>query len=215
MTDSAQPQPGAGSAIAVSPPAASPDAVVAGFTAAAAQAERIIAAIRPDQMSAPTPCPSWDVRTMINHMASGNRFFAALLTGQPPVDRSGDFLGDDPVGAFRASAAALAAAFAIPGVLAGVHTTPLATLPGPQVVLMRLTELTVHTWDLATATGQTGRLDPALAATAAGFLESIPGRLRGPGRPFAAMVAAPEGADPVARMAAAAGRIPDLPDAGP
>lgn len=178
------------------------------FAATAGQAERIIAGVRPDQLTLPTPCPPWDVRHIINHMVSGSLFFAGLIAGEPPLDRSGDFLGDDPPAAFRASAQRLSAAFAAPGMLSQTFDTPFLALSGAQVVLMRVSEIAVHTWDVASATGQLARMDPALAGPPTRFLLAIPDRLRGPDGPFDPVVPVGADADPVARLAAAAGRDP-------
>ena len=75
----------------------------------------LISNIRADQWSAPTPCPDWTVRQVVNHLIGMNRVFAALLAGQPPPPRpSANHVEDDPVGAYRGSAAALLAAFGLP-----------------------------------------------------------------------------------------------------
>src|SRR5262245_56971499 len=85
------------------------------FAAAVADVDRIIAAISSDQLGDPTPCDGWDVHTLLNHLVGGNRMFLAMARGEEMPDRTGSFIGDDPLAAFRASAADLTDAFAAPG----------------------------------------------------------------------------------------------------
>ncbi|WP_227998469.1 maleylpyruvate isomerase family mycothiol-dependent enzyme [Nocardia australiensis] len=73
----------------------------------------LIAEIRSEQWKAPTPCTEWDVRDVVNHLVVMNLVFVALLGGTPAPERGVNHLGDDPVAAYRASAAALEAAFAV------------------------------------------------------------------------------------------------------
>ena len=70
---------------------------------------------------------------------------------------------------------------------------------------MRITELTIHAWDIAAATGQPRDLDPELVGFADGFLRSrpIPRDVNGP---FAPEQPAPAGAGDADRLAAFAGR---------
>ena len=67
---------------------------------AGAQVAGIIARIPPERFGEPTPCPGWDVRAIVNHMANGNLRFTALIQGVPGPDRADDVLGDDPLAAF-------------------------------------------------------------------------------------------------------------------
>src|SRR5438552_18874372 len=92
---------------------------IALFDAAAAQADRVVAAVRPDQLADPTPCTDWRVRDVINHLVTGNLLFAAIVADTDRPDRSRDHLGDDPLAAFRASVSQLAEAFAKHDVLSG------------------------------------------------------------------------------------------------
>jgi len=39
----------------------------------------LIGNIRADQWPAPTPCPDWTVRQVVNHLIGMNRVFVALL----------------------------------------------------------------------------------------------------------------------------------------
>ncbi len=63
----------------------------------------------------------------------------------------------------RASAAALQAALAQPGVLEQTFGSPFGSAPGSMLVHLRITELLVHGWDLARATGQPPDLPDDLA----------------------------------------------------
>src|SRR2546430_13879984 len=91
------------------------------FEAAAAQADGVVAAVRPDQLGDPTPCTDWTVRDVINHLTSGNLLFAAIASDGPKPDRSADHLGDDHLAAFRASITHLAETFVKHDVLSGTY----------------------------------------------------------------------------------------------
>ena len=83
---------------------------------------------------------------------------------------------------------------------------------GATLVDMYLAELAAHAWDLARATGQTGKLDPSLAGPALeGARAMIKPRYRnmaGPGTPFGAEVCPAPCADDWERLAAFTGRDP-------
>ena len=120
----------------------------------------LITKVRPDQWSAPTPCTDWTVRQLVDHLIGMNRVFAALLADEPPPPRpAADHIEDDPVGAYRESAARLQAAFDQPGVLERTYRGPLGEATGAERLQIRLYDLLAHGWDLAQATGQ-----PAAAA---------------------------------------------------
>jgi uncharacterized protein (TIGR03083 family) len=50
---------------------------------AIAAVEDLIASIRPEQWSAPTPCSEWTVRQLVAHLIGMNRAFVALLDDEP------------------------------------------------------------------------------------------------------------------------------------
>ena len=133
------------------------------FDRAAAVADSVIAAVKPDQLDDPTPCTEWSVRQLISHVVTGNLMFTSMVTGGPRPDRNQDQLGDDPLGAFRATARDLRAAFSAEGALDRTYLTPFGEGPGAVLVNMRVVEMTVHSWDIAKATGQSTELDPPLA----------------------------------------------------
>jgi len=114
----------------------------------------LITKVRPEQWSAPTPCTDWTVRRLVDHLIGMNRVFAALLCDEPPPRPTADHVEDDPVGAYRDSAATLQAAFERPGVLERSYRGPLGAATGAERLRIRLYDLLAHGWDLAQATGQ-------------------------------------------------------------
>lgn len=120
--------------------------------------------VRPDQLTAPTPCSDIDTRTLIEHLIEGSRYFAALLTGVRAADRSSE---PEPLpAAFRAASGQMLAAFAAPGQLARDYDSPVGSpsgrSSGRRLAKVRLIELVVHGWDLARATHQPMGLFPAV-----------------------------------------------------
>jgi hypothetical protein len=86
------------------------------------------------------------------------------------------------------------------------------TYTGVTLVDMYLAELTAHSWDLASATGQVDRLDTGLATTALegarAMLKPEYRNLMGEGNPYGSEVAAPANGTEWERLAAFMGRNP-------
>lgn len=181
---------------------------LAQFDRAAAVADGVIAAVQPDQLGDPTPCTEWNVRQLINHVVTGNLSFVAIVAGSPPPDRSKDHLGDDPLGAFRQTVRDLRAAFEADGALARTYQTPLGEGPGALLVSMRTAEMTIHSWDIAKATGQSTDFDPELAEQVLRSVRPAFPADRG-GSPFRPEQPAPPDASAADRLAAFAGRAVD------
>ena len=166
----------------------------------------LIINIRADQWSAPTPCTDWTVRQLVNHLIGMNRVFAALLADQPPPPRpSADHAEDDPVGAYRDSAAALRAAFGRRGVLERTYRGPLGTATGAERLQIRLYDLLAHGWDLAQATGQPTDLPEDLAERSLAFARTQLTEQARSGRFGPAQIAA-EQAPAIERLVAFLGR---------
>jgi uncharacterized protein (TIGR03086 family) len=166
----------------------------------------LISNIRAGQWSAPTPCTDWTVGQMVNHLIGMNRVFAALLAGQPPPPGpSAVHIEDDPVGAYRDSAAALLAAFGRPGVLECTYHGPLGTATGAERLKIRLYDLLAHVWDLAQATEQPAGLPDDLAAQSLAFARAQLTEQARPGRFGPAQIVA-EQAPAIERLVAFLGR---------
>jgi uncharacterized protein (TIGR03086 family) len=175
------------------------------------QTERLIAAVGTGQAGLATPCPGWDVRALVQHMAGQDlRNFLTAVRGEtadwqaPP-----DELGEDWTATFRGRAAPLRAAWRTadldqPVAIPGGGEAPLRSRADQQI-----TELTVHGWDLAVSTGQQAGLDPALAEHALGWSRRmLRPEYRGPGKAFGPEVPVPSGAPVYQRMAGWFGRDP-------
>lgn len=166
----------------------------------------LIAEIREDQWGDPTPCSEWSVRDVVGHLVGLNLVFVALVEGGPRPERGVDPLGDDPVGAYRKSAAALLDAFAEPGVLERSFAGPLGTATGAERLRIRLADLLTHGWDLARATGITVVVPEELAERALEYSRAQFGS--GPARAgrFADPQPVAEDAPALDRLAAFTGR---------
>ncbi|HVV18455.1 MAG TPA: TIGR03086 family metal-binding protein [Pseudonocardiaceae bacterium] len=133
------------------------------FDRAAAAVTAVVAGITDEQYGLPSPCTEWTVRNVLNHIVTGNLLAEAIVGGQSHPDRSVDRLGRDPKRAFADSLAATREALSQPGLMERTVTTPMGEAPGSTLVDMRVAELVVHGWDLATATSQSTDIDPELA----------------------------------------------------
>ena len=132
--------------------------------------------VRDDQWDAPTPCTEWDVRALVNHLASELRWSVPLAAGRTldeVGDRfDGDVLGEDPAATTDEAAEASVAAFRGEHAHA-VHTSQ-GLLPVEHYLTQMLTDSLVHSWDLAVATGQSTELDAEACAEA--YQRALAGR---------------------------------------
>jgi uncharacterized protein (TIGR03086 family) len=165
--------------------------------------DRLVAAVRSDQWDARTPCTEWTVRDLLNHVAGGNRLFAAALRGEPrPVPQP----ADDLVTAVRDTAKDLVAAFRLPGALAREVTVPFGTVPGAVALHLRLNEILVHGWDLARATGQTAHFPDGIVEQELAFTRGAIAGVPPERRPFAPEQPVAGDAPTLDRLAALLGR---------
>ena len=172
--------------------------------------------VKSGQWKLGTPCPDWDVRALVNHVIGGNVRYVMLLHGagleEINASRSMDHAGDDPVAAFRHSAAELQSAFEEPGALSRRVQHPGGELSGADLLGARIIDYAAHGWDLARAIGGDERLDEELIAyllTSTPLLERLEwGRARGY---FAQPPQIPSDASAQARWLNLTGRVMDQP----
>ena len=175
---------------------------------AIASTRNVLAGVSSDQMSAETPCASWDVSALIDHIVGGQSFFQAGVKGTPPAADETDFASGDFVAAFDEAAAGTIAAFGAEGAMEKILNLPFGDMPGGAFMGLAVNDTFTHGWDLAKATGQSTDLDPELAAgILAQAQASISQAFRGPeGAPFGTEQSAPDGASNADKLAAFLGR---------
>lgn len=166
-------------------------------------AQHLVDNLSSDQLAAPTPCPEWDLRALLNHAIGLNR--SALTAALP----DGDLIGDDPRAAFADSARAANDAFRAPGALERTVQLPWGEMTGEALAGLLFMDLTIHSWDVAKATGQLAALDPDLCEeTLARGRTMMRDEYRQPGMGFGPEVVVPGDAPVCDRMAAFFGRQP-------
>lgn len=169
-----------------------------------------VADVTVDALSAPTPCAGWTLDVLLRHMVSNNYGFAAAARGEA-AQRSvweDATLDGDPYGAYRASADAVAAAFADDGALErrldiygyGVFSAPVA-------FGMHFVDFLVHGWDVARSIGASGELDEELSEAALAVALRWP--YHRPDKAFGVKVEVPIDAPAYQRLVGYLGRPPD------
>jgi len=174
------------------------------YRRATVRAVDIARTIPPDGLASPTPCAEWTVQDLLDHLVGGTRFLGAALGAEesaPPVPATADDL--------EAGVAVCLELLADPAALDRRSVSPLGfEWSGLEATAGTFMDVLVHTWDLATATGQDQRLDPELVqACVAMFLPDMPERGRWAGIVGPAVPVAPD-ASPQDRLLGAMGRRP-------
>ncbi|MDM4718146.1 TIGR03086 family metal-binding protein [Micromonospora sp. WMMA1363] len=171
-----------------------------------------VAEVAPGQWTAPTPCPDWDVRTLVNHVVGEDRWSVSLMAGHGIAeigDRyGGDQLDGDPAAAARDAAAQAELAFTRPSALE--RTVDLSSGPTPADEYLRqlIAEHLVHGWDLAVSIGADPRLDADAVAECARWFHGRIGDYQRD-RLVRSGMDVPAGSDAQDRLIAAFGRDPD------
>ena len=162
---------------------------------ALAQLASLLEGVSPQTLTSPTPCSRWSVGDLVDHLVDAPLKFARVVRGEAvnwsePARR----VEGDWAEVFRAGAGELLAAWRSPA-----RSSPL----DPD---WQFAELSVHTYDLATALDHsTDALDPAIAERGLAYLQAnlTPEMRR---EAFDPEQPAPANADAYQRIAAFAGR---------
>jgi uncharacterized protein (TIGR03086 family) len=114
----------------------------------------VVRTVRPDDLHRPTPCDEMDVRDLLGHLIEVLDRVAALGRGDDafgfePKDAPDDRWAD----AWSAAAHRVQDAWTDDAVLAKPMALPWQQGTGAEILLGYVSELTVHTWDLAKALG--------------------------------------------------------------
>ena len=176
---------------------------------ALASTRSYLARVEPGQWHDPTPCEDYDVRTLVNHIVSGNFWVAPLVGGSSIADvgdkLDGDVLGDDPLATYEQSAGEADAAFSAPGAMEASVAVSYGPVPGEVYAGHRFLDVLIHGWDLAKGTGQDAKLDGGLVEACWEVVTPQAEMLKGSGM-FGTDVEVPADADPQTRLLALLGR---------
>jgi uncharacterized protein (TIGR03086 family) len=197
------------------------------FRAATTTANEVIAAIRPAQLTNPTPCAGFDVRGLLGHLVGVVGRVAAMGRGIDPmtVGEIAPVEDNGWVRAWRAAVDDADDAWRDESALERTIVLPWATGSGANALLGYVSEITVHTWDVAQGTGQRPQWDDQTAERALRLMHQwLPGEHRAEifatvrdqmGLPadtpdaFAAAVPVPDDAPAIDRLVAWNGRRPE------
>jgi uncharacterized protein (TIGR03086 family) len=167
-------------------------------------AQGVIGNVRTDQYDDPTPCSEWVVRDLLGHTIGVVAGLGAAASGAPRPEFA---LGPDPAAQFQEAASSALAAWRTPGVLDRVIDAGPGPMPGRVLAGINLLDTATHTWDLATATGQSAELPDDVAESALEVSRAtISPEIRA-GR-FGPEVPARSGAGPTEQLVAFLGRQP-------
>jgi uncharacterized protein (TIGR03086 family) len=171
---------------------------------AATFTDRVRAAKRWDD---PAPVAGWTARDVVRHLVEWlPSFLAAGASVELPHGPSAD---DDPVAAWQAHCDGVQALLDDPGtpqrILVNRH---LGEVPLDQAIDRFYTsDVFMHTWDLARATGQDDRLDTDFCEVLLAEMEPIEDVLRSSGQ-YGPRVPTPDNADAQTRLIGYIGRDP-------
>lgn len=156
---------------------------------------------------APAPVDGWRARDVVGHLTG---WFPPMLEGGCDVRLEPlPSAEDDPAGAWAALDGQLRDLLADPAGADVVHVGPhTGRTPLPELVDRYFTtDIFMHTWDLARATGQPDRLDEEHAAEVLAGMQGMEQVLRDSGQ-FGQQQPVPEDADATDRLIAFIGRDP-------
>ena len=183
----------------------------------------VIAGVRPEQLTDPTPCTDMNVRVMLAHLIGVLDRVAALGNGEDPFAVTETPVpGDRWADAWQESGRRAVDAWSDETVLERPMALPWIEGSGAEILTSYFSELTVHTWDLATATAQQPDWDDTVVAAALEARKILPAENRlalyeeisaamgiaEVAVPFAEAVKIPDDAPAIDRLVAWNGRDP-------
>ena len=120
---------------------------------------RTVSGTAPESWDNRAPVEGWVARDVVRHLVE---WLPAFLEGATGITLpAGPSVDDDPVGAWRAQTEAVQALLDDPDIAERVHDLPhIGTMPlGQAIDMIYTSDVFLHRWDLARATGQDEKLD--------------------------------------------------------
>jgi uncharacterized protein (TIGR03086 family) len=180
-----------------------------------AERHRAVAATFTDRVNgvsdwdAPAPVPGWRARDVVRHLVEW--FPEFVQAGSGLVLERGPSADQDPVAAWQVHADAVQRLLGGPAAATPFRHPMVGELPLPVAVDRFYTsDVFLHTWDLARATGQDEYLDRDTCAEMLAGMEPIEDLLRSSGQ-YGPRVPVPDDADVQTRLLGFIGRDPGAP----
>jgi uncharacterized protein (TIGR03086 family) len=130
------------------------------------EAAKFIEAVKDDQWDKQSDCSDWTVRDLVNHIVSENLWVEDLMEGKTIEEvgdkYEGDVLGENPLASYERSITAANEAIDTPGSMDKIVHLSYGDIKASVYIGHRLTDLVIHSWDVAKSTGQSDELDPEL-----------------------------------------------------
>jgi uncharacterized protein (TIGR03086 family) len=171
--------------------------------------KQVGAGIRPEQLADPTPCASFSVSGVLDHMTSLASAYAPAFRGilSPSDDSSSSSSGDsDLTTRYQLAMDQLLDAVQSPGALERTIDTPFGPMLGSGFSRFVAFDGLIHGWDLATSTQQAWDPPEDVVSEVDAFArQAIAPEMRD-GDTFADEQLAPPGATPLLRLVAFSGR---------
>jgi uncharacterized protein (TIGR03086 family) len=135
-------------------------------------------AIEPEQWE-DEALPEWTVADLVAHLVTEMLWVPPLVAGEPYAegrfpDTTTDLLGDDPMAGWETAADGALSAFAEDDALIRTVHLERGPTPASQYILELISDLTVHSWDLARAIDADTELDGELVTASLLIGEAIP-----------------------------------------
>jgi len=173
-----------------------------------ASTRAVVAQVRPEDLTRPTPCSEWDVQALLAHMLGSIDAFRAhaARSSAEPAARE---VSDDVLTVYDDATSAARAAWREPGALDGEVTLSVGiSIPAEVAAGISTADCLVHGWDLQRALGGDLELDAELAEQVLGISSAVvTPDFRGPAT-FGPEVTVGTDASPTARLVAFLGRQP-------
>ncbi len=179
----------------------------ANYERAIAAFRQVLANVSKEDLDKQSPCASWKVRDVVQHLVDGGDFFVTSAGSEAPGKAT--VADDNYQSAFDGASSEILAAFNQPGALDKMVDLPFGTMPAAALVGIATTDTFMHAWDIAKATGQSTDLDPEFAGEVLGRAQKmIPDEMRGAdgAAMFGPKREAPDGAPAADQLAAFLGR---------
>ena len=141
-----------------------------------------VASVPPNHWDSPSPCESWSVFDVVDHVVMGDRFAVKILGGASYDQAVTDLVGldedlADPAG--EVAEAARQALVAFDGSLDRIVDHPVGAIPARRFLGFRVIDQLGHTWDIAQGAKQPIALNPAVVEVGLGVVAVEQTVLRG------------------------------------